>query len=384
MGERDAMVLAEHFERGGEQRSAILHYLAAAEHALEGNDFAQALARAERAVTSGADGETLGRLRLLQAEAHRWIGEFASAERLGAEALAELSTGTPLYFAAIGELVSAAGLVGNQELIVSLCESLRDPGKSPKGETHTHEGARAAHVIASARAAVQLLHNGKYALAAELLDWLDRANVGKGGDPAVDGWVMRARTIQAGKSGDTDAGRRAAEQSAKSLEAAGDLRTACLQRMNLGYYENEMGMYARAEATLGEALAQATRLGLHHVIAPGKTFLGYALVGARRWDDAAAQLREAIGLFEQQGDRRMEAASRNHLSRALLGLGDAEGAVREGTKAVELCADDPLDAGDRARFPGHGAPRGRAGGRGARRRRARDGHPRGDGRNGSG
>ncbi len=334
IGERDAMVLAEHYERGGEPPEAVRWYLEAAEHALRGDDFAATIARADRGIACGATGETLGAFRLLQAEAHRWIGEFSKAELRGEEAFAHLPPRSALWFAAAGELVSACGLVSNHERLVALSVALREAGAT--GE------ASPALVIASARAAVQLLHAGKYAMVADFIDWLEEAaRPLVASDPAVAGWIGRARTIQAGKSGDTQIGCAASEASAAHLEAAGDMRTACLQRMNLGYYQNELGMYREAEQTLRSALAQAERIGLHHVTAPGKTFLAYALGGLGEIDEGKTVAREAAETFASQGDRRMEAASRNHLARMLLAAGDAERAAAEARLAVTLCEAIP-------------------------------------------
>jgi tetratricopeptide (TPR) repeat protein len=333
-GERDAMTLAEHFARGGEPEEAIGYFRDAAESALRGNDFAAALLRADRGIACGAAGATLGALYLVQAEAHRWVGAFADAERCGALALDHLPPRTVDWYVAAGELASSAGLVGNHERLVSLSAALRAPAVAA--------GAEGPAVIASARAAVQLLHMGKYQMAGELVDAVEkRATKETMSDPAVAGWMGRARTIMAGKAGLPSDGRVHAKQSAASLEAAGDLRTACLQRMNLGYYMNELGEYAEAEATLRAALADAARIGLHHVTAPGKSFLGYALIGLGRLAEAAAEEREAIELFAAQGDKRMEAASRNHLGRARLADGDGAAAIAEAKTSIALCEKVP-------------------------------------------
>src|SRR5262249_26339800 len=86
-GEPSARVLAEHFERGGEHLRAAEQYGHAARDALEGNDFAAVVDLVDRAIACGASGEALGQLRVRQAEAQRWRGEFAEAERRGLEAI---------------------------------------------------------------------------------------------------------------------------------------------------------------------------------------------------------------------------------------------------------------------------------------------------------
>jgi eukaryotic-like serine/threonine-protein kinase len=96
-GELDAITLAEHFDRGGEPGRGVRWLLRSAEQALEGGDLAAAIACAERGaryrdrgsrlvdgeldVAAAAEARTnsddmLGALRLVQAEAHRWRGEF--------------------------------------------------------------------------------------------------------------------------------------------------------------------------------------------------------------------------------------------------------------------------------------------------------------------
>src|SRR5213075_228145 len=77
MDERDAMMLAEHFERGAAKERALRWYPRATEQALEGNDLEGALARAERGIACGAEGAELGTLRSFQAEARNWRGENA-------------------------------------------------------------------------------------------------------------------------------------------------------------------------------------------------------------------------------------------------------------------------------------------------------------------
>src|SRR5262249_48896538 len=72
VGEADPAVLAEHFERGGENARAAELYAKAMEEALEANDLEGVLARADRAIACGASGSLLGTIRARQAEAHMW------------------------------------------------------------------------------------------------------------------------------------------------------------------------------------------------------------------------------------------------------------------------------------------------------------------------
>ena len=59
-GAADAMVLAEHFRRGGEPARAVRWYERAAEQALDANDLVAAIERAELGIAGGAAGELAG------------------------------------------------------------------------------------------------------------------------------------------------------------------------------------------------------------------------------------------------------------------------------------------------------------------------------------
>jgi hypothetical protein len=99
-GERDAMLLAHHCERGGDLAHAGVWYAQAADDAFRGGDWSAALQRSELAATCGVAGETLGSVRWLGAEASRQLGDFKQAQRLVAEAMNLLPSGSPRWYQA--------------------------------------------------------------------------------------------------------------------------------------------------------------------------------------------------------------------------------------------------------------------------------------------
>ena len=126
-GEREALVLAEHLERGGEPERAVAHYRRAAEQALEGDDFAAAIARAERGAAHAA-GEELGTLRLIEAEAHKWMGSAAEAERCAAEAMRRVLPRSPLWYVAAAEAASMRLRLGRHHELRALASEVRAAG----------------------------------------------------------------------------------------------------------------------------------------------------------------------------------------------------------------------------------------------------------------
>jgi predicted ATPase len=93
-GVEGAVLLAEHFQRGGEPVSAARWYRRAAEQALAADDLACALEHAGRGVSCGASGEELVALKLVEAEVHVRRDEIAVSEQRSVERRSRRATGT--------------------------------------------------------------------------------------------------------------------------------------------------------------------------------------------------------------------------------------------------------------------------------------------------
>jgi eukaryotic-like serine/threonine-protein kinase len=326
MGETDAITLAEHCERGGEPERAVEHYRAAAEQALAACDFAGAGARADRGVACGAQGETLGALRLVQAEAHKWAGDFVATARRGLEAVALLPRGSARWFMAAGEAAEASGKLDDTPQLIALAELLRD--------APADRDALPARVSATAIAAFGLFQHGNYDPGQVLLDLVEAAAT-PDADPIVLARMHQTRSSRAMFSGDAGAYLESERAAAAEFERAGDLRYACMQRGHVGYAYLEIGAYAEAEAALREAIAAGTRLGLENVVATAKHNLGRALQHQHRLDEALAVETEAFDAFHAHNDRRLECGARMYLSYILLELGDLARAETELRAAIE-------------------------------------------------
>ena len=377
VGEEDPMVLAEHFELGGNAARAVPWYRRAAEQALEGNDLEAVLRRTERGCACGAAGEQLGMLRLLQAEAHRWRGEHEKAAARSLEAMQHLPRGGARWYLATGESVIAAGNLGDLDRVLAVAQALRDeaPGADSRvswssggprsAETRTHE----ARAIAIARAATQLLFAGRRELAGALLTQIDveldrrprdsgatprsgkdgerqisthsggdgeRRSPTHSGDFAVAARVQSARAWQAMVEGAPERHLRLSEAAAASFEHAGDLRNACRERVIVGAAYLELGAHAEAERALEGALAGAQRMGLPTVTAAANSTLGVALARQGRFDQALAVERAAVDAFRRHGGARMEITSRANLAKIYAASGDLETAEREARAAVAV------------------------------------------------
>ncbi|MEJ7732647.1 MAG: AAA family ATPase [Polyangiaceae bacterium] len=348
-GERDAALLAEHFERGDEPARATHWFRRAAEQALEGNDFDAACARADRGVALGASGALLGELRLVQAEAHGWRGQNAEAESCARVAMSTLPRGERAWFAAAGQAALASGRLGKPERLGEVAQMLSERG------TAARPGGP--EVVAAAHTVGQLLYAGRPDRAGPLLARLDAYervptgpvpsdpgdDLGSGveGDPRVRGWVHSARATQALFIGDPGAYLKRRLSSANAFERAGDLRNACIQQVSVGYAYLELGAHLDAEAALRDALGAGERMGLSHACALARHNLGMALALLGRLQEARTLETEAATAFEAQGNRRLEGHARIYLAMILLMLHELDTADEEARLAVVVSAASP-------------------------------------------
>ncbi len=331
VGEGEAVVLAEHFERGGARRAAVAWYRRAAEQALEGNDLGAAVARASRGLACGAEGELKGALLLLQAEAELWRGDNAAAASLGALAMADLPRGGPEFCRAAGQAAAASGRLGDAERMDVLGAELLALAGEGAGD--------GAFAIACARTAMSWLLLGRRDRAVLLLDVLERIAPAQGsGEPLALAWIARAGALDAYLGGDLGGYLAQSEAVAARFEEAGDRRVAALQRVNVGYAHLELGAFAEAERALRDSVVQAGALGLGIVQANAQHNLGMALGRLGRIDEAIVVEAEAERAFHEQGDRRLEAGSRMYLAVLRALGGDLAGAERDARAVIAMAA----------------------------------------------
>jgi eukaryotic-like serine/threonine-protein kinase len=332
-GAADAMVLAEHFERGGSAERAVFWYLRAVEQALEGNDLVSVLARVERAVDCGAGGESLASLRAASALAHRWRGEFKDAAREGSEAMASSHPESAPWLAALSEVAVASSKLGDVGRIVELSRALLERGEDSAD-------SNAAYIIAATRTATYLFFAGRLEDGEALLARVERlARASE--DPNVEAWKHVALATRAEFAGDPAQYLEHTAAASQSFARAEDLRGACTQRLNVGYASLEMGAFREAEDALREATIAAERMGLLNLVATAKHNLGRAVAYRGAYGLAAQIETEAVSSFEAQGDLRMAGASRMYLAQVHAAEKEYAAAAREARLAVAQLEKSP-------------------------------------------
>ena len=336
-GESSPVAIVEHFDRAGEPERALASYHRAAVQALEGNDFDQVLAWAERAIRSVPDAEQsparaeIGAVHLLRAEALRWRDELALAEPSAALAMKLLPRGSARWFAAAGEVAILSGRLGRDEHLAALADEL-DALWSPEPE--------AAQIIATARAAAFLVLRGDYARADLLLARFEAIEPGIL-EPAARARIDQAVSSRALVRGDLGVHLTRTGAAIAHFVEAGDQRNATLSRITLGFAQTSVARHDAAARELREALATAERMALPALAAYAKHTLGYTMAQLGAFDEAIALESEAVETFTAHGDARLSGGSRVYLGLIRAQRGELAAAEEELDRAVAELAEVP-------------------------------------------
>ncbi|HEY6560924.1 MAG TPA: protein kinase [Polyangiaceae bacterium] len=333
-GERDPVALAEHYQRGGEAGSALACYVRAAEQAFGGDDLVAALAHADRAAACGASGETLGRVRLIQAEAHNWRGEYTRAVQCGTEALRclEPHTASPeiaeRWAHAAHQVIWASALIGNVEEVERLTHLLL---------TNAPEKPAELWVMALAIATGHAIDVGRMALAKKGLEWLERH-----GQPLAEKDPITAGVIKSTYAGfevaryNVAAALRLHEAASQDFQRAGHQRWHSVARICVGALRLSLGDYEHAESALRVALTVGTRIGIAPTVP--RVNLALALARQQRTEQAEELFQVALDEFQAQQDHR--GAAFTHICLARLYLDRAEYARAEAQARVAASERD--------------------------------------------
>ena len=253
-GERDAIVLADHFEKGKQPERAVRWLRVAANQAMEVDDLKAALDRVERGVRLGAQGDDLAELRVVESEARFWKGEYAEAERAAREA--RKCEDPKLALRAISALIQGLGPQAKYEEISQLDRDLEDRPAQPE--------LLRAWLECRVYCTGYLASIGQYEARERTLKLLEaeRDNL----DPFLIG---RTETMKAHLACAQD---RPADQAAgfnraaEFFESAGHRRASTEALGNAGMALMELGRLEEAEAQVRKLLTIAERMGLTHLL----------------------------------------------------------------------------------------------------------------------
>jgi eukaryotic-like serine/threonine-protein kinase len=330
-GERNALVLAEHFERGGEAVRAVPYWLRATQQAFEGNDLAAAIARAERGMACGAQGVQAGELRRWQADAHAWRAEFELARARAREAVALLPRDGVSIFRAQPLLAWAASAAGRQDEAIAAAEDLlaRDP---PVPEQ-----------------LIQLAHNvpllgraGRYDLMDTTVERLDAYIADHPEiDPPLVALTHYARAGREAHHGRVGRVAHELTRAIESFEQSGDVLNACLAGAILAYQELQIGRYASCIHRVQSILTAAERLGIDALVVNLTENHGRALLALGQLDEAEALMRRSLAVYESRDSHLGRGLMHVYLALVAIERGESEAARDLADRAVDFLATQP-------------------------------------------
>jgi tetratricopeptide (TPR) repeat protein len=337
IGEHDASALAAHHRRGGATELAVACYVRAADQALEANDFAGAILRADEGVACGASGKDLGELRRVQADAHRWSGRVADAAACGREAMDLLPPGSIGWCKAAEACASvpvaegaADGHGRTERLIDRLLEA------EPQG------GAAVVLCGAMCMLARTMILLSRFDAARRLLARIEPlVESFDGKERLAIAQLANVRATWARMDGDVSSSVRLNEIALAEYDALGALRQSLFIANNLADCLLQLGDYARAIDVIRSMLPVAEKMALERETSIGHLNLGLALGHLGQTAEALAFVEEAIRFFEARDNRRFRAESLTYRAIILAADGRLDLAAESAREAVDAAAPFP-------------------------------------------
>jgi tetratricopeptide (TPR) repeat protein len=326
---QEAVVLAEHFQRGEDHDKATTWFAIAVDQASERHELDVVLQLVVRGLKHSVPGESRGRLLQRRAEVCAGTGHHHEAAEAALAALEELPSDSSRWYAAAGEAALAMGRAGRAAHVIEFVDRL------VKLEPAGVDGA--INFVTVARAAVPLAVAGEATTAMRLLDKIIQVTSVMGDeDPEIVGHMHAAQALRAVVTGDPGMAYQEMEAAIAAFGGAGSLRNELEHSVGAGFFLLELGCIERAEAILRRTIERSAELRLDHLCAVARHNLGRRIGEAGRVEDGLELERQALVSFERHGNQRMLGLTRCHVAWILLQDGRADEAMPHADMAVEL------------------------------------------------
>ena len=329
----DPAILAEHYSRSDEPSRAIAPLVRSAHLALDASDFGRALAIASRARAAGAP---MAECALVEAEAHRWLGETGKAYAAAAEALGCIARSDPNRLEALRALAYGASYLGRLEDLEAVYEEL--------ASYEPTEDLTRAYLFAVSQTATSLVIVGNVALGERLLEKAKLHYEECRADPAVVARYLEARVACAAHAGDLELLLETATAARANAELAGNDRAAILQTINVGFAWMQLGEYDEALRAFERARTESEWLGLVSNSRSAMQNAGYVLLRLGRVDEARELERAVLAQVGEETSTRLVTLTHACLATLELRAGDVAAAERHARAAVAAATGLPQAA----------------------------------------
>ena len=333
-GYAEPLLLAEQFVRGRLPQRAVRWFRRAAEQALDGRDLDAVCRHAQRAIDAGAEGTDLAVVHRLQAVAAYWQSRYADAQKHGSTAASLLTPGCAEWFRAVAETVVSSARLGDYATL--------DRFFDLAASTEAEPSAEAQQLVCLCRGTFQMIFATRFDASDAMLRRIESiATDPESLDPATRAQVFHVRGVRAAHAGDVPAFLALLEGATRAFEQAGDRNNLLLERTTIGWCYAELGDFLRAEALVRENLEACRSAGAQQAITYAKVNLGYILAYRPRLAEAKKILEEAIEECRAVGNTRLEGWATAHLAAVLSFSTQHDAALARATDAVRLLAGAP-------------------------------------------
>ena len=331
--EPDTLVLAEHFQQGGEAERALPFYLRAAEHLFERGDLEGSLRCVEAALAGGAQGERRSQLRALQTVVLFWRNEFPRVSAMGDEVLAELEAGSLRWCMLMGALIPMSAFTGKAEKTAALNALLLRATPAPDAVTPYVEALTFVYNVS--------LWQGVPGLETSFQRLVEVGTPFEARDATIRGWLRYARSFR-------ELGSRPwqafllARQSLEDFREVGSERLRAGALTLIGTLQFLLGDRQEAVATLREAIATSQRAKQQFAMLYAHLILNLVLASSpeqAQRESAADSAREL--LVSSQGNFLGQGVAHYVLAQVALGRGELAEAEVHGRQAYAWLATVP-------------------------------------------
>ena len=323
-GEKDALTMADHFEKGGQPRRAIPWLVRGAHTALGGGNVEAAISLGQRGIACGAVGAERASLRQVQGTGLMMRGDVPASAEMSREAMELLEVGSTPWFLSAAGVFSAGAFLGDPNVTAPVLQAIVTAPVEPEPS-----GPYGLAVYATC---VGLNVMGQLELARSFLKRAE--DIGRSvsePDLVFATYLLATRGFLEVTDGKLGVALANSSESWNLADRAGDAFGRASAGMLIVQVLGQTGHWDRSEAAFRELRSFCEPRGLGFFSDWGALHLALAAVIARRLPEAIASLSTLVS----RRDRLLAATARAYMAQALVHAGELDAAAREATTAIQ-------------------------------------------------
>jgi tetratricopeptide (TPR) repeat protein len=325
-GEQDAVMLASHFEAGGDPARALPWLLRAAQTAIDGGNTQGAIELGKRGIACEPNDADRGMLRMLQGQALALRGEWAGAVETGREALPLLPAGSTHWFLCAAGVFLGGVFLGDLSVTAPVLQAIMEVPVplEPSGP----------YGLAVLCTCMGLSWMGQLELARSFIAKPEAAEAATpNGDPSFSLMLRVARAFLHLMIGDLGPAIVRLEHALALADRTGDAWGRVVATLQTVHALSETGAHERTDSAARDLVVFCEPIGLNYSDW-GAYHVARSSLNARRPKDAIVTLRRLVERF----DPMMSVLARGLLAQALVATGQLDEALAEASATMETGA----------------------------------------------